>query len=322
MTAEPPLSLEQRNAAAARITALSVTVAATLAVLKIGVWWVSGSVAILASAADSTLDLAASLITFFVVRFAAKGPDAEHRFGHGKAEAFASLLQGALVLVSAALVGREAVQRLLQPEAPSHETWAVAVMAVSILLTGGLVLAQSRVLKRTRSVAVKGDRAHYAADLASNVASLIGVAAAAFLGILWADPVAGLVVCGWLVWGAIGVFREAADHLMDRELPDEDRERVRSLILQSDPAVLGVHQLRTRSSGAYLHIQAHVDMNPSLTLDSAHRILVAAERRVLEAFPTADILLHPDPEDQAEPHGGPFGESPVEPRAAAPDSAR
>lgn len=316
MSAAPPLSMEDRKSATARITALSVAVAAVLTVLKLGVWWVSGSVALLASAADSALDLAASLATFFVVRFAAKGPDHEHRFGHGKAEAFASLLQGGLVLVSAALVGREAVERLLRPEAPAYEGWAMGVMLLSIAATGALVWAQSRVLKRAQSVAVQGDRAHYAADLLSNLASLVGIAGAALLGLLWMDAAAGLVVCAWLVWGAIGVFRHAGDHLMDRELPDADRDRVRALILQADAAIQGVHQLRTRASGPYLHLQAHVDLHPALTLASAHRILVAAENAVLAEFPNADILLHADPMDEAEPHGGPFGESPVEPRAA------
>lgn len=311
MSAAPaPLSMEDRKAATSRVTALAVAVAAGLAALKFGVWWVSGSVALLASAADSALDLAASLVTFFVVRFAAKGPDHEHRFGHGKAEAFAALLQGGLVLVSAVLVGREAVERLLQPEAPQQGGLAMGVMVLSIVVSAALVLAQTRVLKQAQSPAVEGDRAHYAADLASNLASLAGIAGATLLGWLWADAAAGLVVCAWLVWGALGVFRHAADHLMDRELPDADRDRVGELILRSSPQIRGVHQLRTRASGPYLHVQAHVDLAPTLTLADAHRILVEAERRVLAEFPNADILLHPDPGEEAEPHGGPFGESP------------
>lgn len=311
------LSLEDRKSATARITALSVAVAAGLAALKLGVWWFSGSVALLASAADSALDFAASAVTFFVVRFAAKGPDHEHRFGHGKAEAFAGLLQAGLVLVSAALVGREAVERLLQPQAPAMEGWAMAVMVLSIGVTGALVWAQSRVLKRAQSVAVEGDRAHYAADLLSNLASLVGIAGAALLGLAWMDPAAGLIVCAWLVWGAVGVFRHAADHLMDREMPDADRDRLQALIVSADPSIKGVHQVRTRASGPFLHVQAHVDLPPALSLAGAHRILVRAERAVLAEFPNADILLHPDPGDEAEPHGGPFGESPDAPEGGS-----
>ncbi len=307
MTAEPaPLSVEARRRATGFVTALSVAVAATLLVLKAIAWQASGSVAVLASAADSALDLAASLITFFVVRFAAKAPDAEHRYGHGKAEAFASLMQAGLVLASALLVGLEAVNRLRRPEALAHEGWAVAVMLASIGLTAGLVAVQSRVLKQTGSVAVEGDRAHYFADLGSNLASLLGLAGAGLLGLLWLDAVAGLFVCVWLLWGAWGVAGRAYQHLMDRELPDADRDRILQLVRTADPAILGAHDLRTRSSGPYLHIQAHVDFHGATPLAEVDAVLIAAERRVLEAYPNADVLLHPEPAGEAEPHPGPL----------------
>lgn len=288
------------------ITALAVATAAVLIAIKAVAFWMSGSVAVLASLADSTLDLAASLITFFVVRFAAKAPDAEHRHGHGKAEAFASLMQAALVLVSAALVGREAVARLLEPRPVTAEGWAIGVMIVSIALTAALVLAQTRALKRTTSVALRGDRAHYFADLGSNLASLLGICGAVLLGAEWLDPAAGLVVCVWLLWGAFGVFAGAAEHLMDRELPDADRDRILALVRDADPAILGVHDLRTRSSGVYHHIQAHVDFDGATPLARVDHVLVVAERRVLEAFPNADVLLHPEPAGEAEPHPGPI----------------
>ena|SRR5688572_12053295 len=148
-----------------RITIWSVVVAAVLIALKGAAFAASGSVAMLSSLADSGLDLVASLITFWAVRYAAVPPDAEHRFGHGKAEAVASLVQAALVFASAALVGREAVERLLHPVAVQQGVWAAAVMGVSIVLTGLLVMAQGRALRQTGSVAVEGDRAHYFAEI-------------------------------------------------------------------------------------------------------------------------------------------------------------
>ena len=202
----------------ARITLMSVTVAAVLIGVKGVAVGLSGSIATLASLADSGLDLLASLATFAAVRYAVAPPDATHRYGHGKAEAFASLIQAGLVFASAALIGEQAVRHILHPEPLSHEGWAVGAMAVSIALTGLLILGQSQVLKRARSVAVAGDRAHYAADLASNIAALIGVAAAAVLHAPWIDAAAGLLVAAWLLWGAIGVFREASFELMDHEL--------------------------------------------------------------------------------------------------------
>src|SRR6478609_11027641 len=159
-----------------RVTLLSVATAAVLVVIKIAAWLASGSVALLASTADSGLDLVASLITFFAVRYAAAPPDAEHRFGHGKAEAFSSLTQAGLVFASGALIGQEAIKGLLHPRPIAAEGLGVGVMVVSILLTLALIRAQAEVMKRTRSVAVSGDKAHYAADLASNAVSLLGIA--------------------------------------------------------------------------------------------------------------------------------------------------
>ncbi len=293
-----------------RITLLSTATAAVLILVKLVAYVMSGSVALMASLADSGLDLLASLVTVYAVRYAATPPDDGHRFGHGKAEAFASLLQGGLVFASGALIGREAIDHMLHPHPVQAEGWAMAAMGVSILLTLGLIGAQARVLKATSSIAVSGDRAHYAADLASNIMALIGIALAAALHQPLADAAAGLLVALWLVWGAIGVFRQAADQLMDRELPEADRARIVALAT-TDPRLTDVHQLRTRASGPYIHMQMHADLDPELTLDEAHSVVVAAERRILEAFPAADIIIHADPRGRAEPHGGAFAESDV-----------
>ena len=290
-----------------RVTTLSVAVAAVLILIKSAAWLSGHSVAMLASLADSGLDLVASLITFYAVRYAAEPPDAEHRFGHGKAEAFASLTQAGLVFASAALIGQEAVRALFRTQPPEHGALGVGVMAASIVLTLMLIRAQTEVTRKTRSVAVSGDRAHYAADLASNAVSLVGIGAASLLHLAWVDAAAGLVVALWLLWGAIGVFREASHQLMDHELPDEDRARILAL-LTADPRVMGVHQLRTRASGPFVHVQAHMDFDAETPLALAHTLMVEAEARVLQAFPTADILIHPDPRGVAEPHAGAFSE--------------
>ena len=291
-----------------RVTLLSVATAIILVSLKMAAWIASDSTAMLASMADSGLDLVASLVTFFAVRYAAAPPDAEHRFGHGKAEAFASLVQAGLVFASAALIAREAVGDLVTPHPLQQEGWAVAVMVVSIGLTLLLLRAQTIVLRQTASVAVSGDRAHYASDLASNVVALIGIAASAWLGVNGMDAAAALVVAALLLWSAIGVFREASSQLMDHELPDDDRAEIVRLVT-ADGRLANVHQLRTRASGPYIHMQMHVDLDPDITLETAHQAIVAAEKRILEAFPAADILIHADPHGRAEPHGGAFAEA-------------
>jgi ferrous-iron efflux pump FieF len=307
---ETPHALAPAETAALtrRVTIYSVATALVLVALKLAVWLVSGSVALLASLADSGLDLVASLGTFFAVRYAVAPPDQEHRFGHGKAEAFASLMQAGLVFASAALIGREAIGDLVHPHPIASQGWAIAVMLVSIVLTGLLITAQGRVLRRTSSVAVSGDRAHYAADLASNVIALAGIAAAVWLGRDSFDAAAALVVAAILLWGAVGVFREASGQLMDRELPDAERARIVALMTE-DPRLTDVHQLRTRASGPFVHMQMHIDLDPQLTLEAAHQVIVAAEKRVLAAFPSADIIIHADPRGRAEPHGGAFAEA-------------
>ena len=295
-----------------RVTSLSLLVAAVLIFAKAAVWLVSGSVALLASLADSGLDLIASSVTFFAVRYAAAPPDAEHRFGHGKAEAFASLTQAGLVFASGALVGEEAIRHLISPQPVKAEGLAMLVMVLSVVLTSALILAQSRVLRRTGSVAVSGDRAHYAADLASNLIAFAGIGAVALTGYTRIDAAAGLFVALWLVWGAVGVFRQASSQLMDHELSEEARGRIYKL-MTADNRVKGIHQLRTRASGPYVHIQMHADLDPDLSLEDAHQVMVEAEKRVLEAFPAADIIIHPDPRGRAEPHGGAFAETAHEP---------
>lgn len=290
-----------------RVTGYSVAAAVLLIAIKAGAFAASGSVAVLSSLADSALDLVASLITFWAVRYAQAPPDAEHRHGHGKAEAFASLIQSGLVMLSAGLVGWEAVRRLRDPVPLEHGGWALAVMAVSIVVTGLLVAAQTRALKQTGSVAVAGDRAHYFADLATNAVALVGIGGAVLLGLPALDALAGLVVAAWLAIGAVKLFRDAADHLLDRELPEEAVARIVALAT-ADPRVKGVHQLRTRVSGPWILVQMHADLDPDQTLEQAHEVMVAAEERILAEFPAADILIHPDPRGVGRPHGGAFGE--------------
>lgn len=292
--------LDDAHAAARRITTLSVGTAVVLIVIKAFALGASGSVSILASLADSSLDLIASLATFFAVRWAAAPPDEEHRYGHGKAEALAALVQAGLVFASAAFIGWEAVQRIVDPRPVTAGGWAVAVVVVSIAVTAGLVWMQTRAMKRTGSLAVAGDRAHYAADLAASVVVLIGVISGAFLKAPGLDAAAGLVVAVWLFWGAVGLLRDSADHLLDHAAPDADRAAIVAAVLE-DPAITGVHQLRTRLAGQVLMIQMHVDLDPALTLEAAHALVVGAEQRVLRAFPHADILIHPDPRGVVHP---------------------
>lgn len=291
MTAAPQ---DEAHAANRDVTRLSVAVAVILIALKAFALGASGSVSILASLADSVLDLLASLGVFFAVRWAAAPPDAEHRFGHGKGEALAALVQAGLVFASSAFIGWEAIQRMFDPRPVTGGAWGVGVIAISMAVTGFLVWRQSQAIRKSGSMAVQADRAHYAADLGANAVVLIGVFSGAFLSAPGLDAAAGLVVTVWLFWGATGVLRNAADHLLDRAAPDADQVAITTAVL-SDPRITGVHRLRTRLAGPVLMVQMHVDMDPALTLEQAHDILEEAEARIRARWPQADIMIHPDP---------------------------
>ncbi len=285
----------------------SVSVALVLVIIKAAAAFSSGSNAVLASLADSALDLVASVVTLVSVRFALTAPDEEHRFGHGKAEALAGVFQAGLVAVSCALIALSSFDRLINPKPISLEGAAIGVMIVSILLTTALVAFQSWALKQTTSIATKGDRAHYMSDLLSNLVALIGVFLSMKFGFLRADALAGLFIAAWLLWGAWHIASEAADHLLDKEAPDETRNKIIE-IAQSVENAGEVHDLRTRISGPWLHVQFHLELPFNMTLEEAHIIVVATENRIRQDFPDADIIIHPDPDEGAEPHGHPkFG---------------
>jgi ferrous-iron efflux pump FieF len=285
-----------------RVARLSVGAALLLVVLKGGAYLASGSVAMLSSLADSGLDVLASIFTLLAVRYAAAPPDAEHRFGHGKAEAFAGLIQGVFVAISATLVVVEAMHRLANPHAARATALALGVMIVSMAITGALVWVQSRAIKQTGSLATAGDRAHYFTDFAANGAVILGLIGSGLLGLTWADPAASLVVTLYLFFSAYTIWRGAADHLMDRELSDSERDAIIAIVLQ-EPGILGVHALRTRAAGAGVHIELHADVHAELTVREAHVILVGAEARLHAVYPGADVIIHADPHEGKQAHG-------------------
>lgn len=272
----------------------SMLVALALIVLKAWAWVATDSVALLSSLADSILDLLASAVTFFAVKVAVSPADSEHRFGHGKSEGISSLVQAIIVTGSAAYVGIEAVARLIVPSPIRQPDIGIAVMLVSLALTTGLVVFQSIVVRRTGSLAISADSVHYRADLMSNVAVL----AAIFLSARWdlyvVDPLLGLVVVVLILISVRTIVGQALDVLLDRELPDEERDRIQ-VIGASHPEVRGLHDLRTRSSGSAQFIQFHLELDPHLSLAQAHEICDSVERDIRQAFPTAEVLIHADP---------------------------
>lgn len=284
------------NRSAARA---SVIVAVLLIGLKAWATWSTGSVAMLGSLADSSLDLVASLVTLLAVGVAAQPADDDHRFGHGKAEAISALLQTLLILGSAAGIAWRAAASLVAGAAPRAADIGIAVSAVSIALTLALVVYQRRIVARTGSLAIGTDRLHYESDLLLNLAVIAALLLDVRLGLRGADSVFGLAIAAYLAWGAVRAARAAIDMLMDHEWPPEKRDRLVALV-RDHPGVLGLHELRTRSSGPVDFIQFHIALPPEMTVRAAHEIVDAVEARVAAAFPGAEILIHIDPDGHAE----------------------
>ncbi|MFP6759976.1 MAG: cation diffusion facilitator family transporter [Alphaproteobacteria bacterium] len=282
-------------------TYASVGVAAVLIAAKLMAWSATGSVAMLSTLVDSMLDGLASMVTLIAVRQAHIPVDREHRFGHGKAEALAAMAQAAFVAGSAVIVVFHATTRLFQPVPVAATDIGITVMAGSIILTLGLVIFQRFVVRRTNSVAISADSLHYRGDLLINLAVIASLIAASFWSVPYLDPLTGAAIAFYLLFGAWRIGRDALDMLMDRELPDDDRARIRALAMEHE-AVSDLHDLRTRRSGADVFIQLHLELDGDMPLLQAHRIADQVEARIKEAFAGAEVLIHQDPAGLEEAH--------------------
>lgn len=248
----------------------------------------------LGSLADTALDLVASLATLVGVWIAAQPADREHRFGHGKAEALAAIMQVMLIAVSAAGIAYRAISQLTGANQTSAAAEGIGVSIVAIMATFALLAWQRHVIRRTRSVAIKTDHLHYQSDLLLNLAVIAALALDQYAGLSKADPLFGLGIALWLAWGAWRGASEAVDQLLDREWPDEKRQRFVELAARH-PELKNLHDLRTRTSGAQDFAQFHVDLPPDMSVEEASAIVHRVEADLCQAFPGMELLIHVDP---------------------------
>ena len=282
----------------AAIASLSVSV--FLVVIKALAYFGSHSVSVLAALTDSALDLFSSTLNLVAIRSALTPADAEHRFGHGKAEPLAGLAQGAFIAGSASFLIVQAINRFITPEPVEQGSVALAVMVVSLIAATGLVAYQRHVVRKTGSIAVNADSAHYATDILTNVGVIVALILAAGFKMEMADPVIAVLVAGFLLFSAWRVFRQSYDQLMDRELPDEARAKVRSIVM-AHGEVRNMHDLRTRASGINTFIQFHIELDPDISLMRAHEVSDQVEHDVCAAFPHAEVIIHQDPAGVEQP---------------------
>ena len=286
--------LQQAGGLMRRAAIASVCVSLFLVAIKTFAYFASHSVAMLASLADSALDLFTSSLNLVAIRSALTPADAEHRFGHGKAEPLAGLAQGAFICASALFLVIQAVNRILVPEPVDHTVEALVVMCIAIACAIALILYQRKVVAKTGSLAVESDQAHYLGDLATNIGVVLALLLTSVLGWSLADPLIAIAVAAIMLFTALGVGRSSFHQLMDRELPDEERARI-CRIAQSHDAVKNVHDLKTRTAGLSTFIQLHLSLDPKMTLAEAHAISDAVELALQQAYPGAEVIIHQDP---------------------------
>ena len=290
----------------ARLTRSAAFASIAVAVLLVGtkLWavWVTDSTAMLGSLADTMLDLVASLATLTGVIIAAQPADADHRFGHGKAEALAAMFQVVLIAVSAIGLGYRAIGQWLVGGRVAAADEGIAVSLLALAATLALLWWQRRVIARTGSIAISTDHLHYQSDLALNLAVILALVLDRYLDIAGADPLFGLAIALWLAWGAWRAAGEAIDHLMDREWPAARRDAFLD-VLARHPELRGVHDLRTRTSGAHDFVQFHAAVDGEMSVAEAHRVMDEIEARIEAEFPGVEVFIHPDPEGLVDEEG-------------------
>jgi ferrous-iron efflux pump FieF len=275
-------------------TYASVGVSSTLIFCKLAAFFYTNSVAMLSSLLDSTIDLIAALVTVYGVASALRPPDREHRFGHGKAEPLAALAQAAFIVGSSVLLGYEALSRFYNPHEIANENFGYAVMILAIVLSVALVTFQHLVVRRTGSMAIGADRLHYMGDVGINLAVIAAFGLYQWTGLSWFDPAFAILIAAALAYNAFRIAIAALHVLMDHELPDADREKIKSIV-QAEKNVRGIHDLRTRFDGERAFIEFHLELDENMTLKVAQAIAEKIMSAIRKQFPDADIFIHQDP---------------------------
>ncbi|HAT24795.1 MAG: CDF family cation-efflux transporter FieF [Pantoea sp.] len=274
--------------------ALAATILATsLLIVKIFAWWYTGSVSLLAGLVDSLVDIAASLTNLLVVRYALQPADANHTFGHGKAESLAALAQSMFISGSALFLFLTGIQHLASPNTLRAPLVGVVVTVVALCSTLLLVAFQRWVVRHTHSQAIRADMLHYQSDVVMNGAILIALGLSSY-GFARADALFALGIGVYILYSALRMGYDAVQSLLDRALPEEEHNIILDLALNW-PGVEGVHDVRTRQSGPTKFIQLHLELNDDLPLVQAHRVADQVEKALRQRFPGSDVIIHQDP---------------------------
>ena len=283
-----------------RATIVSSSVATVLVIVKLIVGIVSGSVAVLASAIDSGLDLAVSLFNYFAVTNAEKPASEKFNYGLGKVEAIAAVIEGVVITMSGLFIGYKAVMKIIHPEPITHLDASIGVMILSIVMTGALVAYLNHVAKVTQNMVIKSDALHYKTDLLSNGAILVSLAVIYFTDFFMVDAILGILIAVYIIYSAYELIHEGILMLLAVALEEEIVEKIKEAIV-NEPGVTDYHWLKTRKAGNDYFVDVHLVFNPEMSLLEAHRIGDNVEEKIKAIDPKADWLIniHLDPYDDS-----------------------
>ncbi len=277
-----------------KATYFSLAMAVLIVTVKAISWWQTNSVVVLASLVDSGLDVLSATINMLAIRYALQPPDHEHRFGHGKAEDIASIGQASFIFASGLFVITEAIDRFIHPHIVDNEFVGIAVMLFCSFITVFLIIFQRRVVKKTGSNLVDADAYHYFTDIIINLVVAGSLLITKFLHTQLADSIFGIGAALYIMSGAVRIAAKPFSHLMDEEMSDAERAKIRDMVL-AHSGVAGMHDLRTRISGVNSFIQFHLELDGDMRLEEAHHISDDLEKKIETAFPRSEVLIHQDP---------------------------
>lgn len=275
----------------------SVGVATVLLLSKLYAWWQTDSLAMLSSFTDSVFDVLMSLINMVAVRYALKPADDDHRYGHTSIEDIAGLAQCTFIFAAMAMIILQSIERLSNPHmALVSPALGMGVSVLGMGLTTALVLLQSYVTRRSKSLVIAADRLHYVGDILFNLGVLVAFILSSRFGLVWADAAMAIIIALIVMWSNRTIGIRAFNNLMDREMPDVEKAAIVAMVA-AIPEIRGHHNLKTRYSGTKAFIQLHVEVDANLTFRDAHAIIDRLEKAIMARFQGADVIVHPDPVD-------------------------
>jgi cation diffusion facilitator family transporter len=284
-------------------TVVSTSVAAILVVIKMTVGILSGSIAVLASAIDSLLDLIVSLFNYFALHNAEKNPDDDFHYGRNKIEPLAAVIEGSVISFSALFILYESLVKITHPREMSYMSESVWVMLVSLVITIALVVFLNFVAKKTNNMVIKADALHYKTDIFSNGAVLVALALISITGEQLIDPILGVGIAIFMIYSSIPIIKEGILMLLDAALPEEENNKIKEVLNNSiaKNETTDYHFLQTRESGSHIYVSVHVVFNISISLYDAHLISDNLELKIKEVFKdkAVHIMIHLDPYDDS-----------------------